>query len=56
MQKTMTLTYDQWKILYKRELKKAIKQKIFFILQLLLAAALFLMPIWMFADWLLRGY
>lgn len=54
MQKTMT--YDQWKILYKKELRRVIKQKIFFTLQLLLAAALFLMPFWMIVDWLARGY
>lgn len=54
MQKTMT--YDQRKILYKRELRRVIKQKLFFTLQLLFAAALFLMPFWMIVDWILRGY
>jgi hypothetical protein len=54
MQRTMT--YSEWTYLFKKSLKKAIKQRLIQAAQLLILTALVTMPIWMFLDWLLRGY
>jgi hypothetical protein len=54
MQKTMT--YSEWTYLFKRSLKRAIRQKAIQALQLFILTVLILTPVWMFLDWLLRGY
>lgn len=54
MQKTMT--YSEWTYLFKRSLKRAIRQKAIQTLQILVVTVLILTPVWMFLDWLLRGY
>lgn len=54
MQKTMT--YSEWTHLFKRSLKRAIRQKAIQALQLFILTVLILTPVWMFLDWLLRGY
>jgi hypothetical protein len=54
MQRVMT--YNQWELRFKKSLKKAIKQRLIQAAQLLILTALVTMPIWMFVDWLLRGY
>lgn len=56
MYKNKVMTYNEWTILYKRALKRTIKQKFLRALEFLTAAALFLLPVWMMLDWLLRGY
>lgn len=54
MQKAMT--YSEWTHLFKRSLKRAIRQRIIQAVQFLALTVMVTMPIWMFADWLLRGY
>ena len=54
MQRVMT--YDQWEIRFKKALRRTIKQKAIQTLQMLVLTIIFLMPVWMFLDWLLRGY
>lgn len=54
MQKTMT--YSEWTYLFKRSLKRAIRQKAIQALQFFILTVLILTPVWMFLDWLLRGY
>lgn len=54
MQRVMT--YDQWERRFKKALKRTIKQKVIQALQMLVLTIIFLMPVWMFLDWLLRGY
>lgn len=54
MQKTMT--YSEWTYLFKRSLKRAIRQKAIQALQILVLTVLILTPVWMFVDWLLGGY
>lgn len=54
MQKVMT--YDQWERRFKKALKRTIRQKAIQALQLLVFTIIFLMPVWMMLDWLLRGY
>lgn len=54
MQRVMT--YDQWERRFKKALKRAIRQKAIHTLQMLVLTIIFLMPVWMFLDWLLRGY
>lgn len=54
MQRVMT--YDQWECRFKRALKRTIKQKAVQAVQILALTVMVTMPIWMFADWLLRGY
>ena len=51
MQRTMT--YDEWEFRFKKALRRTIKQKAIQALQLFI---LILTPVWMFLDWLLRGY
>lgn len=52
MQRVMT--YDQWQRRFKKALKRTIKQKAIQALQILVLTIIFLMPVWMFLDWLLR--
>lgn len=54
MQRVMT--YDQWEIKFKKALRRTIKQKVIQALQILVLTVLIFMPVWMFLDWLLRGY
>ena len=54
MQKTMT--YSEWTYLFKKSLKRAIRQRAMQAVQFLALTVMVTMPIWMFADWLLRGY
>lgn len=56
MKSQRILTYEQWKVLYKKELRKTFKHKAEQIIVYIMAVMLFLLPIWMFLDWLLRGY
>ena len=56
MRSQRTLTYEQWTALYKRALKRTIKQKVIQALQMLVLTVLMFMPVWMLMDWLLRGY
>lgn len=53
MQKTMT--YSEWTYLFKRSLKRAIRQRAIQTVQILVLTVMVTMPIWMFVDWLLRG-
>lgn len=54
MQKTMT--YSEWTYLFKKSLKRTIRQKAIQLLQMLVLTIIFLMPVWMLMDWILRGY
>lgn len=54
MQRVMT--YDQWQRRFKKALRRTIKQKAIQTLQVLVLTIIFLMPVWMLMDWLLRGY
>ena len=54
MQRTMT--YDQWELRFKKALRRTIRQKAIQALQILVLTVLILTPVWMFLDWLLRGY
>nr|UVX41584.1 MAG: hypothetical protein [Bacteriophage sp.]DAO17284.1 MAG TPA: hypothetical protein [Bacteriophage sp.]DAW92586.1 MAG TPA: hypothetical protein [Bacteriophage sp.] len=54
MQRTMT--YDEWEFRFKKALRRTIKQKAIQALQLFILTVLILTPVWMFLDWLLRGY
>lgn len=54
MQRVMT--YDQWERRFKKALRRTIKQKAIQALQILVLTIIFLMPVWMLMDWLLRGY
>lgn len=56
MRSQRTLTYEQWTALYKRALKRTIKQKVIQALQILVLTVIFLMPVWMLMDWISRGY
>lgn len=56
MRSQKVMTYDQWKMLYKKELRKTIKQKAEKMVLYIFTVILFLLPFWMFLDWLLRGY
>lgn len=56
MYRNKVMTYDEWTILYKRALRRTIKQKFLRALEILIAAVLFLLPVWMMLDWILRGY
>lgn len=57
-QKIETLmTYEDWKKLYKRNLKKYLKRKIKYYFQWILFGLFMLaIPFGMFVDWLLFGY
>lgn len=50
------MTYDQWPHRFKTALKRTIRKKVIQALQLLVLTIIFLMPVWMTLDWLLRGY
>lgn len=54
MQRVMT--YDQWEIRFKKALRRTIKQKAIQLLQMLVLTIIFLMPVWMLMDWILKGY
>ena len=54
MQRVMT--YDQWELRFKKALRRTIRQKAIQALQILVLTVLILTPVWMFLDWLLRGY
>lgn len=54
MQRVMT--YSEWTYLFKRSLKRIIRQRVIQTVQFLALSVMVTMPIWMFADWLLRGY
>lgn len=54
MQRVMT--YDQWEFRFKKALRRTIKQKAIQTLQILVLTVLILTPVWMFLDWLVRGY
>lgn len=50
------MTYDQWERRFKKALKKTIKQKVNRAFMYLVMFFLLTMPIWMFVDYILRGY
>lgn len=56
MRSQKVMTYDQWTALYKRALKRTIKQKFEKAILYIFATVIFLLPFWMCLDWLLRGY
>lgn len=56
MNRYTLMTYEQWQHCFKTALKRTIKQKFIQTLQILVLTIIFLMPVWMFLDWLLRGY
>ena len=52
MEKTIYGTRAYWKAVFKQERKQKIKKALTYIC----AFFLFNLPVWMFLDWLLRGY
>ena len=52
MEKTIYGTRAYWKAVFKQERKQKIKKAFTYIC----AFFLFNLPVWMFLDWLLRGY
>ena len=52
MEKTIYGTRSYWKAVFKQERKQNIKKAFTYIC----AFFLFNLPVWMFLDWLLRGY
>lgn len=50
------MTYDQWERRFKKALKKTIRQKVNRAFMYLVMFFLLTMPIWMFVDYILRGY
>lgn len=52
MEKTVYGTRAYWKAVFKQERKQRIKTGLMYIG----AFFLFTMPVWMFLDWLMRGY
>ena len=50
------MTYDQWERRFKKALKKTIRQKVNRAFMYLVMFFLLTMPIWMFVDYVLRGY
>ena len=52
MEKTIYGTRTYWKAVFKHERKQRIKTGLMYIG----AFFLFTLPIWMFLDWLMRGY
>lgn len=52
MEKTVYGTRAYWKSVFKQERKQKIKK----VLTYICAFFLFNLPVWMFLDWLLRGY
>ena len=57
MRRTETvMTYDQWERRFKKSLKKTIRKKLNRAFMYLVMFFLITMPIWMFIDYILRGY
>lgn len=56
MRSQKVMTYNEWTILFKKELRKTIKQKLEKTVLYIFATIIFLLPFWMVLDWLLRGY
>ena len=52
MEKTVYGTRAYWKAVFKHERKQRIKTGLMYIC----AFFLFTLPVWMFLDWLMRGY
>ena len=52
MEKTIYGTRSYWKSVFKHERKQKIKKALTYIC----AFFLFTLPVWMFLDWLMRGY
>ena len=52
MEKTIYGTRAYWKAVFKQERKQRIKKAFTYIC----AFFLFNLPVWMFLDWLMRGY
>ena len=52
MEKTIYGTRSYWKAVFRQERKRKIKKALTYIC----AFFLFNLPVWMFLDWLLRGY
>ena len=52
MERTIYGTRAYWKAVFKQERKQKIKKALTYIC----AFFLFNLPVWMFLDWLLRGY
>lgn len=52
MERTVYETRSYWKAVFKQERKQKVKKALTYIC----AFFLFTMPIWMFLDWLMRGY
>ena len=52
MEKTIYGTRSYWKAVFKHERKQRIKTGLMYIG----AFFLFTLPVWMFLDWLMRGY
>ena len=50
------MTYEQWERRFKKALKKTIRQKVNRAFMYLVMFFLLTMPIWMFVDYVLRGY
>lgn len=57
MRRTETvMTYDQWECRFKRQVKRYVKRKLNRAFMYLVMFFLITMPIWMFIDYILRGY
>lgn len=57
MKRTETvMTYDQWERRFKRQVKRYVKKKLNRAFMYLVTFFLITMPIWMFVDYILRGY
>ena len=57
MRRTETvMTYDQWERRFKRQVKRYVKKKLNRAFMYLVMFFLITMPIWMFIDYILRGY
>lgn len=52
MERTIYGTRSYWKAVFKQERKQKIKKALTYIG----AFFLFTLPVWMFLDWLMRGY
>ena len=57
MRRTETvMTYDQWERRFKRQVNRYVKRKLNRAFMYLVMFFLITMPIWMFIDYILRGY
>ena len=57
MRRTETvMTYDQWERRFKKQVKRFVKRKLNRAFMYLVTFFLITMPIWMFIDYILRGY